>query len=200
MPNAGRAISLAGASDTKLDRDRRRLALDINELHQLSIHLPFDTARLLPRVRTLRALQAELSMLLPLASAVDDRIVELTRGADAPRPEALALIEDVREWLRDPPQTERRGASAEALIARAHALEPPVGDGLIWRDALRLSLLARLAELIDAHRNARDLRDQMRSPSRSPSPPPSRACSRAPPSARSTAIAASRSGRRRARS
>ena len=80
--------SLAGLADSRLDRDRRRLALDINELHQLSIHLPFDTARLQPRVRTLRALQAELSMLLPLASAVDDRIRELLRGADAPRPES----------------------------------------------------------------------------------------------------------------
>ncbi|RMB54534.1 putative membrane protein YccC [Sphingomonas sp. PP-CE-3A-406] len=163
--------SLAGESDAALSRDRRRLALDINELHQLSIHLPFDTARLLPRVRTLRALQAELSMLLPLASAVDDRIVELRRGADAPRPEAIALIEDVRDWLRDPLPLAERGETADALIARARALEPPVGDTLIWRDALRLSLLARLAELIDAHRNARDLRDQMRSPSRTPVTP-----------------------------
>ncbi len=163
--------SLAGASDAALDRDRRRLALDINELHQLSIHLPFDTARLLPRTRTLRALQAELSMLLPLASAVDDRIVELKRGADAPRPEALALIEDVREWLREPPPVSERAATTEALIARSQALEPPVGDTLIWRDALRLSLLARLAELVDAHRNVRDLRDQMRSPSRAPVTP-----------------------------
>ncbi|MEG3084997.1 FUSC family protein [Sphingomonas sp. PB2P12] len=158
--------SLASEPDATLGRDRRRLALDINELHQLSIHLPFDTARLLPRVRTLRALQAELSMLLPLASAVDDRIVELRRGADAPRPEALALIEDVREWLRDPLPLAERHDSADALIARAKALEPLVGDTLIWRDALRLSLLARLGELVDAHRNARDLRDQMRSPSR----------------------------------
>jgi uncharacterized membrane protein YccC len=163
--------SLAGASDAALDRDRRRLALDINELHQLSIHLPFDTARLLPRTRTLRALQAELSMLLPLASAVDDRIVELKRGADAPRPEALALIEDVREWLRDPPPVAERGPTADALIERARVLEPVVGDTLIWRDALRLSLLARLGELVDAHRNARDLRDQMRSPSRAPVTP-----------------------------
>ncbi len=163
--------SLAGASDAALDRDRRRLALDINELHQLSIHLPFDTARLLPRVRTLRAFQAELSMLLPLASAVDDRIVELMRGSDAPRPEAIALIEDVREWLRDPPPMPDRSETADALIARARMLEPTIGDTLIWRDALRLSLLARLAELIDAHRNARDLRDQMRSPSRVPVTP-----------------------------
>ncbi len=163
--------SLAGASDAALDRDRRRLALDINELHQLSIHLPFDTARLLPRTRTLRALQAELSMLLPLASAVDDRIVELKRGADAPRPEALALIEDVREWLRNPPPVAERGPTADGLIERTRALEPVVGDTLIWRDALRLSLLARLGELVDAHRNARDLRDQMRSPSRAPVTP-----------------------------
>ena len=163
--------SLAGESDAQLDRDRRRLALDINELHQLSIHVPFDTARLLPRVRTLRALQAELSMLLPLASAVDDRIVELKRGADAPRPEALALIEDVRDWLRDPPPVALRCATADALVARARALEPVADATLVWRDALRLSLLARLAELVDAHRNARDLRDQMRSPSRAPVTP-----------------------------
>lgn len=160
--------SLAGLADSRLDRDRRRLALDINELHQLSIHLPFDTARLQPRVRTLRALQAELSMLLPLASAVDDRIRELLRGADAPRPEALTLIEDVRDWLATPLAIAERNAAADVLIARARALEPPVVEPLLWRDALRLSLLARLGELIDAHRNARDLLDQMRSPSRAP--------------------------------
>jgi uncharacterized membrane protein YccC len=160
--------SLAGLADSRLDRDRRRLALDINELHQLSIHLPFDTARLQPRVRTLRALQAELSMLLPLASAVDDRIRELLRGADTPRPEALTLIEDVRDWLATPMPIAERNAAADVLIARARALEPAVAEPLLWRDALRLSLLARLAELIDAHRSARDLLDQMRSPSRAP--------------------------------
>jgi uncharacterized membrane protein YccC len=163
--------SLAGLADVALDRDRRRLALDINELHQLSIHLPFDTARLLPRVRTLRALQAELSMLLPLASAVDDRIRELLRGSDAPRPEALILIEDVRTWLAAASPRPERSEQADALIARARDLEPPLAEPLLWRDALRLSLLARLAELIDAHRNARDLLDQMRSPSREPVSP-----------------------------
>ncbi len=165
--------SLGGLAERSpaLDADRRRLALDINELHQLSIHLPFDTARLAPRVRTLRALQAELSMLLPLASAVDDRILELQRGADAPRPEALALIEDVREWLGATPPVAERAATADRLIARARALEPLDHDPLIWRDALRLSVLARLADLIDAHRNVRDLRDQMRSPGRTPVTP-----------------------------
>ena len=163
--------SLGGEKGETLDRDRRRLALDINELHQLSIHLPFDTARLAPRVRTLRALQAQLSMLLPLASAVDDRISELLRGSDTPRPEALALIEDVREWLRAPPPMPERDVVAESLIARARTLEPEVAVPVSWRDALRLSLLARLAELVDAHRNVRNLRDQMRSPGPAPVTP-----------------------------
>ncbi|MDE2405664.1 MAG: FUSC family protein [Sphingomonadales bacterium] len=167
--------SLAGATGmadgAALDADRRRLALDINELHQLSTHLPFDTAPMPPRVRTLRALQAQLSMLLPLASAIDDRIAELRRGADAPRPEALALIEDVREWLRAPPPLPARTASADALIARARALEPESAGVPSWRDALRLSVLARLADLVDAHRHVRDLDDQMRSVGTAPVTP-----------------------------
>lgn len=153
-------------ANPELDRDRRRLAVDVAELDQLAIHLPFDTARLLPRVRTLRALQDQLSMLLPLASAVDDRIAELTRIGKAPRPAAIALIEDVREWLRDPPDAAQRAAGAAALIDRAKALEPDITQPLQWHDALRLSVLARLSELIVAHRNSRDLRDQIRAPTR----------------------------------
>ena len=106
-------------------------------------------------------------MVLPLASAIDDRIVELARAGHAPRPAAVALIEDVRAWLAVP-QDDGRAATAQALIDRARALEPDVTDDLAWRDALRLSLLARLAELIAAHRNCRDLRDQLWSATRTP--------------------------------
>jgi uncharacterized membrane protein YccC len=49
--------SLAGLYDAALNSKRRRVALDVLDLHMLSIHLPFDTARLLPRVRTVRAFQ-----------------------------------------------------------------------------------------------------------------------------------------------
>lgn len=52
-----------------LEDERRRLAHDVSELHQLSIHLPFDTSRLAPRVRTVRALQDELAQLLPSRAA-----------------------------------------------------------------------------------------------------------------------------------
>jgi len=170
--------SLGSDSDPKLDADRRRLALDINELHQLSIHLPFDMARFLPRIRTVRALQDQLSMILPLASAIDDRMTLLGARAAALDPVLGGLIGRVRDWLAtlsDAP--ERRPdaagwrAAADALIAEARALEPAIGRPVAWGDALRLNLLARLQDLIAAHRDCRDLSDQLRSPLRTPVTP-----------------------------
>ncbi|WEK44793.1 MAG: FUSC family protein [Candidatus Sphingomonas colombiensis] len=158
--------ALGEARDEMLDRDRRRLALDINELHQLSIHLPFDTARFLPRVRTVRAFQDQLSLILPLASAAEDRIAQL-RAIDALPPPAEALIARVRDWLAMPPQdVAARAALTDELLADARALEPTAAAPLAWSDALLLSLAARLADLIAAHHAVRDLREQMRSPSR----------------------------------
>jgi len=154
------ADSLAGEGGEVLARDRRRLALDVNELHQLSIHLPFDTARLRPRIRTVRALQDELSFILPLASGIEDRLLELRRVAAIEAPLRL-LLEDVQAWLL---RHDGEEAEAERLIARARALEPPIAAPLAWAAALRLSLTARLAELVEAHRDARALREQIRAP------------------------------------
>lgn len=155
------ADSLAGEGGEVLARDRRRLAVDVNELHQLSTHLPFDTARLRPRVRTVRALQDELSFILPLASGVEDRLLELRRAGDAPDRPLQGLLDDARIWLL---RHEGDSEEAQRLITRAAMLEPGIEPPLVWRDALRLSLTARLAELIAAHRDVRTLREQIRAP------------------------------------
>jgi uncharacterized membrane protein YccC len=155
-----------------LDSERRRLALDVTEMHQLSVHLPFDTVRAAPRVRTVRALQDQLSLILPLAAAVDDRIKALAETGK-PLPAALsALLAETREWLDAPgDDREERHLRAEELRSRAAALEPDAGTGMGWEAALQLSLLARLSSLIAAHRDCRDLRDQMVSPTRTPVSP-----------------------------
>ncbi len=150
-----------------LDRERRTLAIDIAELLQLSVHLPFDTARILPRVRTVRALEDQLSMMLPLASTVEDRIDALSATDDGV-PDAVAdLLGRVGTWLeggvRD---TVIRDVTAQHLLNEAEALEPVPGEsGPLWHEMLLFSLLSRLQDLIVAHRDARDLRDQIRSPS-----------------------------------
>ncbi len=158
--------ALSGAREERLDRERRRLAVDLTELHQLSVHLPFDTARLLPRVRTVRALQDQLSLLLPLASTVEDRLVVLAEqegGVPAP---VQDFVDRVRGWLTGGVRGADRADRAAQLIAEAAALEPTPGeDGLVWRDMLLLNLLSRVADLIAAHRDCRDLEDQIRSPS-----------------------------------
>ncbi|WP_323809811.1 FUSC family protein [Sphingobium baderi] len=153
-----------------LAAERRRLAQDVTELHQLSTHLPYDLSRRVPRVRTVRALQDQLSLLLPLGAAVDDRLqmLKAARGGDVP-PEVGALIADVQHWVENPEKDlEQRSASADALIERCAALEPPARPGMEWADMMRLSLFSRLASLIAAHRDCRDLYDQMTSYSRTP--------------------------------
>ena len=156
--------ALSGARDATLDRERRRLAIDISDLHQLSTHLPFDTARFLPRVRSVRALQDQISLLLPLASVVEDRLAELKANCGGLPAEVEALVARTSAWLAGPVQEQDRAEIAGALIAEARALEPKIEQGWVWRDMLLLNLLSRLAELIATHRDARLLGDQIRAP------------------------------------
>jgi uncharacterized membrane protein YccC len=171
LADAGRwAIdSLAGAREARLDIERRRLAIDVAELHQLSVHLPFDTERILPRVRTVRALQDALSMLLPLAATIEDRLAELQHCPGGVPEPVTALVARVRAWIESDAAKPDREATAEPLIAEARALEPLAQQapesGLVWRDMLLLNVLSRLEELVATLRDAHLLRDQVRSPS-----------------------------------
>lgn len=155
-----------------VDEERRRLAQDITELHQLSIHLPFETSRIAPRVRTVRALQDQLSLLMPLGAAVSDRIERLQAEGGVP-PAFATLLADTRSWLDRLDLIERgeREELAVALQARCAELEPPVGEDTTWRDLLALSLASRLAALLAAHRDCRDLSEQLATLDRRPVSP-----------------------------
>lgn len=153
------------ADSAALARDRRRLALDIGELHQLSTHLPFDTGRRRLRNSVVRALQQELAILAPLSAAVDERLQEL-RGVGAATPEIEHLVCDVRGWL-----SEQTHVPSADLTSRAAALEPTITSQMDEIALRQLGLLARLGELITAHSHCRDLRDQLRAPSRAPVSP-----------------------------
>jgi uncharacterized membrane protein YccC len=160
--------SLAFAPVPQLDTERRRLAQDITELHQMSVHLPFETSRISPRIRTVRALQDQLSLLLPLGAAVDDRMTMLRKHGKLP-PAVAAVVKDARSWLGNPwDDMALRNEAADALRRRCAGLEPQVTVDMPWRNMVLLSLLARLSSLIAAHRDCRDLRDQMETHSRRP--------------------------------
>jgi uncharacterized membrane protein YccC len=159
--------ALRGASDTQQSRDRHRLANDISELHQLSTHLPFDTARLLPRIQAVRALQDQLSMLLPLVTALEDRITVLQQ--DAPLPDALQdLLNRTADWLALGNCEQASALTPAVLIAqietvmRVHCTDDSL-RGLTIQNMLR-----RLEQLIKVHTHIRALDMQIRRPSRAP--------------------------------
>ncbi|WMJ69421.1 FUSC family protein [Stenotrophomonas sp. 24(2023)] len=73
-----------GAAGTALAQDRAKLAMDLLELHTLSIHLPFDSAHGITQVQILRALHDRLLDVLVLSSAVDDAQAQLRATAHGP--------------------------------------------------------------------------------------------------------------------
>jgi uncharacterized membrane protein YccC len=149
------ALAMPAEPGAIVQRDRRRLANDLHDLHLLSVHLPYDMARTTIEPSILHDMEMQIGLLLPLASAVENRI-EALRDAGAYVSPISDLVEDVRVWI----QRESPG-DGEILIERAHALEPLLDTPENWPELLRLSLLDRLACLIEAHAAARHLRNRL---------------------------------------
>lgn len=141
----GDALSLE--EPARAAAERRRLAADVTELHAMAIHVPFDTAARRPRQRVLSALQERLALLLPLVSAIEDRTRSL-RALGPADPALVTLLADVRAWTVTP-----RPDAAAALRARAAALAQ-AQETDDWAGLLRLNLIARLVELVDAWEDA----------------------------------------------
>src|SRR5262249_2926602 len=157
--------SLAGSRDTVLDRERRRLAIDVNNIDQLSHHVAFDTARVLPRAATIRALQDQLSLLLPLSGAVEDRIAECIAQEGRLPADVAGLVARVERWFAQSISGPARDETARELVADAETLGQAINveRGWGWREMLLVNLLARLVELILAHRVLRGLHDRIMS-------------------------------------
>jgi uncharacterized membrane protein YccC len=157
--------ALAGSRDAILDAERRRLASSVNSIEQLAYHLPFDTARLIPQTAAIRALQDQVSWLLPLSGSVEDRIAECNAQEGGLQSEVAALIRRVESWFAESLSGAARDETMRKVVAEAERIEGTLSAQVSWgwRDVLLVSLLARLAELVLAHRVLRDLQDHIAS-------------------------------------
>lgn len=147
----------AGAQDTVLAQDRAQAAVDLLELHTLSIHLRFESAYGPAQVAMLRALHDRMLDVLMLSSAVDDAMAELRAPQRSPQATHSAEPNGWREAL----QADLRASLAELdtahrdcrlLEARLRAADPA------WRQRVP----ARLAKKVRGHVLHRDHRLALR--------------------------------------
>jgi uncharacterized membrane protein YccC len=156
--------ALKGAGTDVLRVGQAQITADLAELDQLSINLPFDTAPIVPGRRVVRELQDQLSLLLPLASTVDERLSQL-RATTGGVPEAvMELLSSSSIWLRRDKTVADGANDAGSLMAKAQALQALADGQPLWREMLILSVLARLSALIAAHCECRILRDRVKHP------------------------------------
>lgn len=151
--------SLAGGSREVLETQRHRIVGFVNEIEQLTYHVAFDVDRLVPLGRTIRGFQDQLSWVLPLGIAVEDRLREC-QAIKAEMPETVTmLVKRIDEWL---------GSGVGALIPDLIASELiQDAEGLLedltelrpwdWQAMLLASLLKRLRDLVEVHRSMREL-------------------------------------------
>jgi uncharacterized membrane protein YccC len=141
------ADGLVQQATPQAEMERRRIAADISELYLLGTSLRFDTSPHRPDVGIIRAFDRKIVALLPLVSAVEDRLTVLRRlGAlDEKLSQPLAGVYD---WLglKAPGDRGRAAELKEACVAAT----PAVGPQSSWADLVTVNLTVRLIELIDS--------------------------------------------------
>ncbi|SEQ95474.1 Uncharacterized membrane protein YccC [Faunimonas pinastri] len=163
LKDAGRwtAAALSESRPEKLDDERRRLAVAVNEIHDLVIHSGYEGKLHPHRRRALRALLPQLERVLPLSIAIDDRLMELR--SLGPLPTAISdLVADVSAWLSASPTDDTHLTEGlDRLRHRCAELEPDVTPEMTWSDALTLNLLARVSDLLLVFGISLSLRDEL---------------------------------------
>jgi uncharacterized membrane protein YccC len=160
------ADGLTQQATPEAEMERRRIAADISELYLLGTSLRFDTSPHRPGINTVRAFDRKIVALLPLVSAIEDRLTLLRRigPLDA---RLTRAVEGVYDWVNaKAPGDELRPAELkEACVAAA----PAVGPQSSWADLVTVNISVRLIELIDSWQAGLGFADYLAHPDRAPS-------------------------------
>jgi uncharacterized membrane protein YccC len=131
-----------------------RLAADATEIENMAAHLAFDMMAAPRAVSHIQRLVPRMLMLLPVLSAISDRLGELT-SLGGVSPDIEILLQRTSDWLNP----EHAGDPAEGARLRrdidARALAPL--NTASWRDLMETGLFVRLRELLELHADCRAL-------------------------------------------
>lgn len=165
--------ALAYESEAAARVARRRLATDLTELTLLAGSLRFEVIASRRYINTMRALEERMISLLPLLSAVDDRLKAL-RDSGGVSPAIDKLMLDVRAWIIGQQITGKdnsihvstyaESTRAAELIAACHAVSPQIDSNSTWIQILELNFTTRLADLIKAWGECLDLNSLVHQP------------------------------------
>jgi len=160
------ADGLTKAPTPQIEMQRRSIAGDITELYLLATNLPFDTSRVRPDIGIIRAFDRKIVALLPLLTAIEDRLTVL-RGL-GPLPDGLArIVAAVHDWVLDKSASDPE--RAQSLRTAALAATPAITEQSHWADLVAANVTERLAELIDSWQASLDLAAYLADPTRRPS-------------------------------
>src|SRR5262249_24670564 len=160
------ADGLTQQATPEAEMERRRIAADISELYLLGTSLRFDTSPHRPDISTIRAFDRKIVALLPLASAIEDRLTVLRRIGPLDTKLSLALAR-VYDWLQVQAPGDRRRAAElkEATVVAARA----GGPRSAWTDLVKVTLPVRLIELIDSWQACLGFAAYLAAPTQTPS-------------------------------
>lgn len=153
------ALTAAPEKSGKPDTHARwSLAGDITELRVMSTHLPFDTSHLRWMSGSMQALHDQLALMVPLLSAIEDRLDTLRQLDPASmNSDWHALLADIALWCDAQSPSPDTPARLRAEIKR---LTPALGRDADWSTLLQLNLATRLQALINAAETCLVLRRQ----------------------------------------
>jgi uncharacterized membrane protein YccC len=160
------ADGLIGQASPEAEMERRRIAADISELYLLGTSLRFDTSPHRPGINTIRAFDRKIVTLLPLVSAIEERLTLLRRIGPLDARLSRA-VEQVCAWLKDnaPADPVRAAELKELCLAAAPAVGPQSG----WADLVAVNISVRLIELVGSWQASLGFADYLAHPDRAPS-------------------------------
>jgi uncharacterized membrane protein YccC len=144
----------------------RNAAIDLTELNLLATNLKFEGEFAGVRRRMLRAMEERFVLLLPLTSAIEDRLWAL-EAEGASTTTVAPVMERIASWVATahlPPGEQTSHLTKDSVARDIENLKPHLRPESTWSDLLMVSLAGRLAELIQTWEECLILRDALSDP------------------------------------
>ena len=145
--------------DAKSRADARRMAADTLGLVALTTYLPYDPSPLKQAREQMNILEQHMTALVPLLSAVGDRITALQPDESGIAAPMRSLLADISAWIA----AGRAGREdvAEDLRRQIGRVGETVESKSDWRSLLEFNLCARLHDLVDVWEDCLILRSDI---------------------------------------